>query len=151
MRTAYDLGRQEDLVEAVVALDRLANRHRFAPDLLLNFTTHYRGGPGTARLCHALAHANPYTKYQVYCDPDASWRSWPAPASAPEAGLSLRLTRQGRVVAVSPSMNSNPAPLGRRERDRAAARCARSVLALESTGCRKPDERSAGRGTYSRP
>jgi hypothetical protein len=60
MRTAYDLGRQEDVVEAVVAVDRLANRHRFAPDLLLNFTTHYRGGPGTARLCRALAHANPH-------------------------------------------------------------------------------------------
>jgi hypothetical protein len=60
MRTAYDLGRQNDLVEAVVAVDRLANQHRFAPDLLLNFTTHYRGGPGTARLCRALAHANPY-------------------------------------------------------------------------------------------
>jgi hypothetical protein len=30
LRTAYDLGRQEDLVEAVVAVDRLANRHRFS-------------------------------------------------------------------------------------------------------------------------
>jgi hypothetical protein len=60
MRTAYELGRQEDLVDAVVAVDRLANRHRFAPDLLLHFTTHYRGGPGTARLCRTLAHANPY-------------------------------------------------------------------------------------------
>jgi hypothetical protein len=60
MRTAYDLGRQEDLVEAVVAVDRLANRHRFPPDLLLHFTTHYRGGPGTARLCTALALADPY-------------------------------------------------------------------------------------------
>lgn len=60
LRTAYDLGRQEDLVEAVVAVDRLANEHRFPPDLLLHFTTHYRGGPGTARLCATLAHANPY-------------------------------------------------------------------------------------------
>jgi hypothetical protein len=60
LRTAYDLGRQEDLVEAVVAVDRLANRHRFAPDLLLHFTTHYRGGPGTARLCRTLAHADPF-------------------------------------------------------------------------------------------
>lgn len=60
LRTAYDLGRQEDLVEAVVAVDRLANRHRFPPDLLLHFTAHYRGGPGTARLCAVLAHADPY-------------------------------------------------------------------------------------------
>ena len=60
LRTAYDLGRQEDLVEAVVAVDRLANRHRFSPDLLLHFGAHYYGGPGTSRLCTTLAHANPY-------------------------------------------------------------------------------------------
>lgn len=59
-RTAYDLGRQEDLVEAVVAVDRLSNRHRFPPDLLLHFATHYRGGPGTVRLCTTLAHADPF-------------------------------------------------------------------------------------------
>jgi very-short-patch-repair endonuclease len=59
LRTAYDLGRQEDLVEAVVAVDRLAIRHRFPPDLLLHFGAHYRGGPGTARLCRTLAHVNP--------------------------------------------------------------------------------------------
>jgi hypothetical protein len=59
LRTAYDLGRQEDLVEAVVAVDRLANRHRFPPDLLLHIGAHYRGGPGTARLCRTLAHVNP--------------------------------------------------------------------------------------------
>ena len=61
LRTAYDLGRQEDLVEAVVAVDRLANRYRFAPDRLLHFGARYRGGPGTARLCTALAHADPYS------------------------------------------------------------------------------------------
>jgi hypothetical protein len=61
LRTAYDLGRQDDLVEAVVAVDRLANRHRFPPDLLLHVATHYRAGPGTARLCRTLAHTNPYS------------------------------------------------------------------------------------------
>jgi hypothetical protein len=60
LRTACGHGRQEDLVDAVVAVDRLANQHRFPPDLLLHFTTHYRGSPGTARLCLTLAHANPY-------------------------------------------------------------------------------------------
>ena len=60
LRTAYDLGRQDNLGEAVVAIDRLANRHRFSPDLLLHFATHYRGAPGTVRLCTALAHANPF-------------------------------------------------------------------------------------------
>jgi hypothetical protein len=60
LRTAYDLARQDDLTEAVVAVDRLANRHCFAPDLLLHFAARYRGGPGTARLGATLAHANPY-------------------------------------------------------------------------------------------
>ena len=60
LRTAYDLGRQDDLVESVVAVDRLANRHRFDPNLLLHFAARYRGNPGTARLCTALAHVNPY-------------------------------------------------------------------------------------------
>ena len=60
LRTAYDLGRQDDLVESVVAVDRLANRHRFDPNLLLHFAARYRGNPGTAQLCTALAHVNPY-------------------------------------------------------------------------------------------
>ncbi len=60
LRTAYDLGRQEDPVEAVVAVDRLANRHRFSPDLLLHFAVHHRGAPGSARLGTALAHADPF-------------------------------------------------------------------------------------------
>lgn len=42
LRTAYDLGRRGDLVDRVVAVDRLANRHHFNPDLLLNFAVHYR-------------------------------------------------------------------------------------------------------------
>ena len=37
LRTAYDLGRQRDLVEAVVAVDAPANRATVHPDLLLNF------------------------------------------------------------------------------------------------------------------
>lgn len=60
LRTAFDLGRQDDPVEAVVAMDRLANRHRFSPDLLLHFAARYRGNPGTARLCATLADVNPY-------------------------------------------------------------------------------------------
>ena len=44
-----------------MAVDRPANRYRFAPDLLLNFGAHYRGGPGTVRLCSTLAYADPYS------------------------------------------------------------------------------------------
>ena len=40
-------------------MDRLANRHRFDPNLLLHFAARYRGNPGTAQLCTALAHVNP--------------------------------------------------------------------------------------------
>ena len=57
LRTAYDLGRRGALGDRVVAVDRLANRHRFNPDLLLNFAVHYRGGRGTDLICETLAHA----------------------------------------------------------------------------------------------
>ncbi|WP_219413714.1 hypothetical protein [Pseudonocardia nigra] len=59
-RTAYDLARRCDLVEAVVAVDALANGHRFAPDLLLNFAVHYPRARGNAQVADVLAHANPY-------------------------------------------------------------------------------------------
>ncbi|TQM10863.1 DUF559 domain-containing protein [Pseudonocardia kunmingensis] len=61
LRTAYDLARRLDLVEAVVAVDRLANVHRFAPDLLLNFAVHYPRARGNTRIAQVLAHANPYS------------------------------------------------------------------------------------------
>ena len=61
MRTAYDLARQDDLVEAVVAVDRLSNVYRFQPDLLLNFAVHYAGARGTERVARVLAEASPYT------------------------------------------------------------------------------------------
>jgi very-short-patch-repair endonuclease len=60
LRTAFDLARQADLVEAVVAVDRLSHVHRFPPDLLLNFAVHYRGARGTNRLFDVLAHACAY-------------------------------------------------------------------------------------------
>jgi very-short-patch-repair endonuclease len=61
MRTAYDLARQEDLVEAVVAVDRLSNVHRFRPDLLLNFAVHYDGARGNDRVARVLAEVSPYS------------------------------------------------------------------------------------------
>jgi hypothetical protein len=61
LRTAFDLARGPDLTEAVVAVDRLANRHRFAPDLLLNFSARYRGRRGVAQLPGVLALASPYS------------------------------------------------------------------------------------------
>jgi very-short-patch-repair endonuclease len=60
VRTAYDLARQDDLVEAVVAVDRLSNVHRFPPDLLLNFAVRYRGSRGNDRVPVVLAEASPY-------------------------------------------------------------------------------------------
>jgi very-short-patch-repair endonuclease len=61
MRTAWDLARRLDLVEGVVAVDRLANVHRFNPDLLLNFLVHYRGARGNERVTEVLAHAARYS------------------------------------------------------------------------------------------
>jgi hypothetical protein len=61
MRTAYDLARLDDPVEAVVGVDRLANVHRFDPGLLLNFSVHYRGARGTDRIPEVLARATPYS------------------------------------------------------------------------------------------
>jgi very-short-patch-repair endonuclease len=61
MRTAYDLGRRGPLVDRVVAVDRLANQHRFDPDMLINFAVHYRGGRGTGVICETLSHTSPYS------------------------------------------------------------------------------------------
>jgi hypothetical protein len=57
LRTAFDLACRLDPDEAVVAVDRLANEHRFHPDLLLNFGARYRGRRGVARLAEVLCRA----------------------------------------------------------------------------------------------
>lgn len=57
-RTAYDLARRGDLVERVVAVDRLANVHRFDPDLLLDFVARHRGARGNDLVSCVLAHAD---------------------------------------------------------------------------------------------
>jgi very-short-patch-repair endonuclease len=58
VRTAYDLARCSDLVEGVVAVDRLANVHRFSPDLLLHFSARYHGARGNSLVPVVLAHAD---------------------------------------------------------------------------------------------
>jgi very-short-patch-repair endonuclease len=58
LRTAYDLGRRSDLVEAVVAVDALARVGGFEPDLLLNFAVHYRGSRGNEGLAEVLSYAD---------------------------------------------------------------------------------------------
>lgn len=58
LRTAYDLARRGPLVDRVVAVDALANRHRFSPDLLLHFANRYRGARGNDGLPEVLAHAD---------------------------------------------------------------------------------------------
>ena len=60
LRTAFDLARRPDLSQAVVAVDRLANRHRFHPDLLLELCARDRGHRGVARVPAVVALANPY-------------------------------------------------------------------------------------------
>ena len=60
LRTAFDLARSTQMLDAVVAVDRLANRHRFHPDLLRGFCVRYRGRRGVARVPAVLALASPY-------------------------------------------------------------------------------------------
>jgi alpha-1,2-mannosyltransferase len=56
MRTAYDLGRRLDLVEAVAAVDALARIGRFAPSMLLNGPV---GARGRRRLREVVGLADP--------------------------------------------------------------------------------------------
>ena len=77
LRTAFDLGRRLESVEAVVAVDTLARAYRFRPDLLLNFAVRYPRTRGVDRLIDVL------------CLADA--RS----GSPPETRLRLVLTRAG--------------------------------------------------------
>ncbi|GAA0899700.1 hypothetical protein [Pseudonocardia zijingensis] len=58
LRTAYDLARRDDLVERVVAVDRLAEVHRFDPDLLRGYVARYRRSRGNELVADMLAHAD---------------------------------------------------------------------------------------------
>jgi very-short-patch-repair endonuclease len=58
LRTAFDLARRGDLVEGVVAVDRLGNVHRFDPDRLLNLRARHRGIRGNQLVPVVLAHAD---------------------------------------------------------------------------------------------
>lgn len=59
LRTTFDLGRRDDLLHAVVAVDALAHHRRSAPDLLLNFAVHHPRARGVTRLYEVLAHTDP--------------------------------------------------------------------------------------------
>ncbi|MHA6784972.1 DUF559 domain-containing protein [Pseudonocardia saturnea] len=58
LRTAFDLGRLDDLVDAVVGVDALAHKYCFNPDLLLHFAARYRRARGVLRLPEVLTHAD---------------------------------------------------------------------------------------------
>jgi very-short-patch-repair endonuclease len=61
LRTAFDLAHGPDREEAVVAVDRLANRHRFDPGRLAAYCVRHRGRRGVARVPQVLALATPYS------------------------------------------------------------------------------------------
>lgn len=61
LRTAYDLGRRGPLTDRVVAVDRLANRHRFAPDTLLHLGASHPGGRGSDVISETLGWTTPYS------------------------------------------------------------------------------------------
>lgn len=58
LRTADDLARRGELLERIVAVDALANRHRFSPDLLLHFANRCRGARGVDGIPEVLAYAD---------------------------------------------------------------------------------------------
>lgn len=58
LRTAFDLGRLDDLVEGVVGVDALAHRYCFNPDLLLHFSARYRRARGVRRIPEVLTYAD---------------------------------------------------------------------------------------------
>jgi hypothetical protein len=60
LRTAFDLARGPNRDDAVVAVDRLANRHRFAPDRVEELCARHPGRRGVARIQGVLALATPY-------------------------------------------------------------------------------------------
>lgn len=59
VRTAYDLARRLDLVEAVVALDALAGRFGFGPAEVLELAARHPRARGRRRLPGVVAHAEP--------------------------------------------------------------------------------------------
>jgi hypothetical protein len=61
VRTAFDLARRQDRDDAVVAVDRLANRHRFHPERLAEYCVRHRGRRGVGRIPGVLALATPYS------------------------------------------------------------------------------------------
>lgn len=60
LRTAYDLARwADDVVEAVVGVDRLSNRGRFAPEEVLRLADRYPRARGRRRLSEVVRLADP--------------------------------------------------------------------------------------------
>ncbi|MCH6167841.1 DUF559 domain-containing protein [Pseudonocardia alaniniphila] len=59
LRTAYDLARRSPLVDAVVAVDALANVHGFAPADLVPFGSRHLGARGSTQLPTVVAMADP--------------------------------------------------------------------------------------------
>jgi hypothetical protein len=55
VRTAYDLARWQEPVEAVVAVDALANRGRFAPEQILRLAARYPRARGRSGLPRAVS------------------------------------------------------------------------------------------------
>ena len=106
LRTAFDLARRPDPVEAVVAVDRLANRHRFHPGSPLGavgardrgravvlrgvpdvvaLANPYAGSPMETRLRLLIVRAGlpPREVQWVVQDPatrTAFWLDWPGPS-----------------------------------------------------------------------
>jgi very-short-patch-repair endonuclease len=58
VRTAFDLARRSRLLDGVIAVDRLANVHRFRPEQILDLAAAYRGARGVRRVREVVEHAD---------------------------------------------------------------------------------------------
>jgi hypothetical protein len=118
VRTAWDLARRGDLVDAVVAVDTLARVGRFNPDLLLNFLTHYPRARGASAVPGVLALADRRSGSPMETGCGCCWsasgyprtpaRSGCCATSGAEPGWS---TRAG-ASTVTPRRRSTPSPDG---------------------------------------
>jgi hypothetical protein len=96
LRTAYDLARRGDLVDAVIAVDALAGRFGFAPGELLEVAARHPGARGTRRLPDVVSHAEPLAESPM----ETRLRMLLVLAGLPRPSAQYTvLDRRGRILA----------------------------------------------------
>jgi very-short-patch-repair endonuclease len=109
LRTAFDLARRLDLADAVVAVDRLANRCGFDPSLLLHVLVRYPGLRGNAGVPEVLAYTDrrsgsvPETRLRMLLMQAGLPRpevQWPVQDPAARTAIWLDLAYPGALLGI---------------------------------------------------